>query len=1124
MAVEHTSGRSGQLKESAANASLIGQIADEFLQRLEAGEQPRVEEYAERHPEAATELRQVLAALVLLDRSSASSSQGSLATPPLVDGILGDYRLGREIGRGGMGVVYEAEQISLKRRVALKVLPLAGLLDDQLLKRFHNEALAAASLAHPHIVSIYNVGCERGTHYYAMQFVDGLSLDKVIAGLRAKHTASPLWGEGRIDPSSPSPQYSGERAGVRGEAISNADTSPIALLSTAHSGNKASYFRRVAELGAQAAEALQYAHDVGIVHRDIKPANLLLDKQGKLWIADFGLARIEGAGDLTQTGDLIGTCRYMSPEQARGERASVDHRTDIYSLGVTLYELLALRPALSGKSREEVLKQLSQERPTALRKLESSLPRDLETIVFKAIAHDPADRYKSAADLAQDLRSFLQQLPIRARPYTLLQRTRSWVRRHPGAMLTAVFSLAVVTAAMSVAALIAGSALDKAEKSRQETNEHKADLLLSLYVADMPEAQRLWMAGDLDGALELLRRHIPRSPEEADHRGIEWHYLWRICNQRPRVTQAHDRPINAVAVSANGNWAATGDDHGWTKIWQLPNLEPVAATSKHWDGIRLLAFVSDDRELLSVGADGTMFVWNPLSGRRIRQITGQPGKILAAALSPDGLHLATADFDLRLRTWSIASGELEYTSPECPAHIHVLTYDQNGATLFGAEKDGPVQAVMVGADKLGPRSERIEGTSTLITTDVAAQLICCTRGGNITSLPFPTLQYRGYQAAHGAEMTAGDNVPMQAAIATGGRDNCVKLWELEGPEKAVIHLRRVTPVPQDIPWSIRFSQDGRYLACGTANGKLLMSDNYWNGAHHCKLQGKLADRPEEITLSLNCSLAVSSSTTGIIQLWNAANGTELSSFSTNLEDDDHCVRISPNGDELIVGAFGRGGGVQVWDIADPTAPKQIAQPAEVAAAKYYGTYSNHGRWFAFNLPSSIAIWDCETQKVIKQWPCEKSTSLAFSPNDRYLAASSEAGELTVFDTHAGDAVVNVSTSRQGWHCLSISPDSRLLAVGSGEGVDVYDFPTLHLRKQLRGPAMSTTQLRFSPDGKTLVSAHPDLRFWNVATWREVLQLNLLDQDCGDMQFTPDGRKLVIAGYPGQVTTFSLDEE
>jgi hypothetical protein len=336
-----------------------------------------------------------------------------------------------------MGVVYEAVQRSLNRRVALKVLPFAAALDARQLQRFKTEAQAAACLHHPHIVPVFGVGCERGVHYYAMQLIDGQTLAALVAGLRLAN--------GRPEPSE-STSTVPHRPVTPAPA---ADTSPRAPGSTEQAPLDRSHFRRVAELGMQAAEALEHAHAFGIVHRDIKPGNLLVDGRGSLCVTDFGLAQIQSDARLTTTGDLVGTLRYMSPEQGLGKRVVVDHRTDIYSMGATLYELLTLEPVFSGSGRQEVLRQIAFDEPRPLRQLNRSLPVELETIVLKALEKNPTDRYATAKELADDLRRFLADEPIRARPAGLLRQARKWVKRRP-ALSTAVVLLLTFGAAVLV--------------------------------------------------------------------------------------------------------------------------------------------------------------------------------------------------------------------------------------------------------------------------------------------------------------------------------------------------------------------------------------------------------------------------------------------------------------------------------------------------------------------------------------------------------------------------------------------------------------------------------------------------------------------------------------------------
>ncbi|MCC6508734.1 MAG: serine/threonine protein kinase [Pirellulaceae bacterium] len=330
---------------------------------------------------------------------------------------LGDFQLLRVIGRGGMGIVYEAHQVSLRRRVAIKLLPLISVLDARQIARFKNEAQAAASLQHPNIVPVYAVGNYQGVHYYVMRFVDGQPLDAIIAALRHRQVQSTLKpaldGEGQpSQPPSPPPA----------ESIDNLDAAADWSLPTS--------VERVLKLAIQAASALASAHEDGIIHRDIKPSNLMVDKQGKLWITDFGLARRMSDHSLTATGDILGTLRYMSPEQSRGQTALVDGRSDIYALGATLYELLALEPAITGENSPAMLRAIESRKPVSLRQHRPDVSRDLVTVIEKAMAKNREDRYLTAQLLADDLTRVLEGRPVLAKPTSVVMRAAKWVQRN----------------------------------------------------------------------------------------------------------------------------------------------------------------------------------------------------------------------------------------------------------------------------------------------------------------------------------------------------------------------------------------------------------------------------------------------------------------------------------------------------------------------------------------------------------------------------------------------------------------------------------------------------------------------------------------------------------------------
>ncbi len=461
---------------------LLADLFEQVTGKLQAGEALDVEAYAADHPQCAQQLRELLPTLeFLVDLSSIPSRAGSSAhglsaasSPAPARGILGDFQILGEIGRGGMGIVYQAEQISLDRRVALKVLPFAAVLDPKHLQRFKNEARAAASLDHPNIVHVHSVGCDRGVHYYAMQYIEGQTLAEVISqasgdksdgvtGRRGDKLTMPTPTDSPAHPVTLSPAHP-----------VTADTSPLAALSTETSPRNPQFFRTVARLGIQAAEALEHAHQMGVVHRDIKPSNLMVDDRGHLWITDFGLAMTQTDANLTMSGDLLGTLRYMSPEQVQAKHGVLDHRTDVYSLGLTLYELLTFEPAFPGDDRQKLLRQVIEDDPRPPRQLNSEIPKDLETIVLKATAKEPQDRYATAQQLADDLGRFLEDQTIRARRPTLAQRATKWSRRHRPVVWSAAVALAMAVIGLSISTVVILGKEAETQRALQQAKQNEA--------------------------------------------------------------------------------------------------------------------------------------------------------------------------------------------------------------------------------------------------------------------------------------------------------------------------------------------------------------------------------------------------------------------------------------------------------------------------------------------------------------------------------------------------------------------------------------------------------------------------------------------------------------------------
>ncbi len=525
-------------------------LADEFASRCRNGESPSIAEYTAKFPEYAREIEELFPAVAMMERlrvderSRLSTGSGGAGSGSVPD-HLGDFDILREIGRGGMGIVYEAEQRSLGRRVALKVLPKHALLLDKHLKRFRREAQTAAKLQHTNIVPVFGVGDQDDLHYYVMPLVRGVGLDEVIRRMRAAGSPRPSGAAargaepsaarelGRIvqplaarkfgaaDAAAPSPED--RREGAVRQVDVSADTSASPRSSTrpfrrpngaqttdgkrkerrsraqsALPGTPPGHWRIVAHVGIQAADALDYAHRRGTLHRDVKPGNLLVDGDGVVSVADFGLARAVDQTDASRSGEVVGTLRYMAPEQLRG---SADARSDVYALGVTLYELLTLRPAFADADRPHgAHRRRAGCEPPRPRKIDPSVPPDLETIVLKCLAPEPSKRYPTAAALAADLRRFLEDRPIRARRASRIERAWRWCRRNPA--LAAVSALA----ALLVVAVAATGATGYVQTQRayrettdalgraEATSRLSLEVLEGIYLQLSPD--RVWISSD----------------------------------------------------------------------------------------------------------------------------------------------------------------------------------------------------------------------------------------------------------------------------------------------------------------------------------------------------------------------------------------------------------------------------------------------------------------------------------------------------------------------------------------------------------------------------------------------------------------------------------------------------
>ncbi len=1041
----------------------ITAVLELFQEELDSGREVDREEFLSRFPEIAEELAPYLESLQRLNGLTSQLVRSSDLAPADQDllrshATLGEFRLVRPINHGGMGVVYEAEQASLNRIVAVKVLPFAATLDHRRLEWFRKEARAAATLDHPNIVPVYFIGQDRGVHYYAMKLVDGRNLAEVIDYVVRKDSQS---------------------ESDSNVTVSLAEDPYAESLAAQYRNSRREFFVVVTGIGFQIAEALEYAHQIGVVHRDIKPANLLVDPKGKVWITDFGVAQLRTTAQLTSAHGAVGTPRYASPEQLSGGR-DVDGRADIYSLGVTLYELATLTPTFIDDDPTALLKAIAEREPIRPRKIDSTIPRDLESVILKAMSKNPRHRYQTALEFAVDLQRFLRNEPVQARQPTSIGRSLRWIARNRAAslMLATVFcltillitqlivssirrerdidSLARANVALDHALIVAGEqALRAQDKEQQAHRAYLASAMANLFrVADKNES----------GQVRRRLSQIASRMGDGDPEDFLWRYLSASCDD-VATWKAHEHEILSTARAPLRGLIATGDKQGTIHLWDPRDWQKIRSLDYPGE-VQDLEFSPDEQWLAVCGTGGLIRLYDTVDWELQHEWKAHQRNVKSIVFSSDGTKLISGSRDDDLAFWDTASRQLRRRIEAAHDVVQHISLSGDNRTLATGGDGGEAKLwnVDTGELKHAWRDHHLAVLCTALTHD-------------------------------------------GAVVAGGGYDSHVCLWNgINGEKLSTISLGNQA-------WCMRFIQNDSKLVIGTSAGEIVVVEVHDPRSPRvvgrAKVHGGSIIRSIEILGESNAALTVSDDhqiglTEGFLKEPESRH--RLASWG-------RVVRFAPGGKRFavaqidgLVTELDRDGKVLRSDV-HRTQPFQSPRIAYGVDGVLRSMVIDNAliKLFALSPSGDVERYEIRHDKPIVGLYLSNDAEVALSIDRDNLACLWSIADLGKVAEFSAPLYVNAA---------SFSPDGNTLALATDHGEVFLREKGSSQLVQLESPTpRGLYAIAFSPDGRWLAATGFDGKtpIWDPTTGDKISEFSIHNQ-CVDLAFSSSGEYLAVTSH------------